>query len=104
MLALPRKPLCFVTGEEGQIIEAATTGPLGVLVAQGSKHADYMLYVDVKGHLVFETHMVPWNERMISGERLPEGPLKARYVWTMRARPFEGSCAVDLRDPRQWEL
>ena len=87
----------IVGGLDHQIeveFEAAATGARGVLVAQGSKHAGYVLYVDVKGHLVYETQMVPWNERMVSSEPLPKGPLKVRYVQTMRARPFEGSGAL----------
>ena len=78
--------------------EAAANGSRGVLVAQGSKHAGYVLYVDAKGHLVYETQMVPWNERMISSDPLPKGPLKVRYVQTMRARPFEGSGALFVND------
>lgn len=78
--------------------EPAASGARGVLVAQGSKHAGYVLYVDAKGHLVYEINMVPWNERMKSSEPLPKGPLKVRYVQTMRSRPFEGSGALFVND------
>ena len=78
--------------------EPGANGARGVLVAQGSKHAGYVLFVDGNGHLVYETAMVPWRERMVSKEPLPKGSLTVRYVQTMRARPFEGDGALFVNE------
>ena len=69
----------------------------GVLLAHGSKYSGYVLYVD-DGRLVYEQSMVPWNERLEAAERLPDGPLRVRYVQTMTKRPFEGGGALFVGD------
>jgi arylsulfatase len=65
----------------------------GVLVAQGSRYSGWVLYI-ADGKLVYETSMVPWVERIVSADRLPEGKLQVRYLQTMTARPFDGSGAI----------
>ncbi len=65
----------------------------GVLLAQGSKHAGYVLYV-YDGTLVYEQSLVPWNERIESATPLPEGPLTVSYTQTMTGRPFDGMGAL----------
>jgi arylsulfatase A-like enzyme len=69
----------------------------GVLVAHGSKHAGYVLYV-LDGRLCYEQSLVPWNERLESAEPLPDGPLTVRYVQTMTSRPFDGGGALFVGD------
>ena len=69
----------------------------GVLLAHGSKHAGYVLFVR-DGRLVYEQSLVPWSERLEGGEPLPEGPLSVRYVQTMTSRPFDGSGALFVGD------
>lgn len=65
----------------------------GVLLAQGSKHAGYVLYIQ-NGKLVYELSLVPWLERLTSNSELPEGRCTIKYVQTMTARPFEGGGAL----------
>lgn len=69
----------------------------GVIVAQGSKHAGYTLWIR-DGHLVYEQNMVPWLEAFESVETLPDGPMTVRYVQTMTKRPFEGNGALYVND------
>lgn len=65
----------------------------GVLVAHGSKHAGYVLYVK-DGRLIYETSLTPWSDRIVGAEALPRGPCTIAYVQTMKARPFDGSGAL----------
>jgi len=69
----------------------------GVLLAHGSRHAGYVLYVH-EGRLVYEQSLAPWNERIESDVALPEGPVTVRYTQTMTARPFEGAGALTIGD------
>jgi arylsulfatase len=69
----------------------------GVLLAAGSKHAGYVLYVRA-GRLAYEQSLVPWNERIESPEPLPDGPVTVKYVQTMTARPFDGTGALWVGD------
>jgi arylsulfatase len=79
--------------------ERSTGGGDGVLVAQGSKYAGFVLYVD-KGHLVYEQSLIPWVERFAAPAPLPGGPVTVRYVQTMRARPFDGDGALFVNGTR----
>jgi arylsulfatase A-like enzyme len=65
----------------------------GVLVAQGSRYSGWVLYI-ADGKLIYETSMVPWVERIVSPDPLPEGKLQLRYKQAMTTRPFEGSGAI----------
>lgn len=67
----------------------------GVLFANGSRHAGYVLFVH-EGRLVYEQNLAPWVERIESTETLPDGPVTVRYVQTMTSRPFEGGGALFL--------
>lgn len=69
----------------------------GVLLAHGSRHAGYVLFIK-DGRLIYEQSMVPWSERVEASETLPEGPITVRYVQTMTSRPFEGGGAIFLGD------
>lgn len=69
----------------------------GVLMAQGSRHAGWVLHVR-DGKLVYEQSLAPWNERIESDVALPDGPVTVRYVQTMTARPFDGSGALFVGD------
>jgi arylsulfatase len=62
----------------------------GVLIAGGSKHAGYVLYI-LDGQLIYETSLVPWVERIVAPGKLPEGHLQVRYQQVMKQRPFDGS-------------
>ncbi|NWG53548.1 MAG: hypothetical protein HXY28_07505, partial [Hydrogenophilaceae bacterium] len=48
------------------------------MLAHGSKHAGYVLYVQ-EGRLVYEQNMLPWSERIAASEALPSGRLTVRY-------------------------
>jgi hypothetical protein len=65
----------------------------GVLVAQGSRYSGWVMYI-AQGRLIYETSMVPWVERIVSAEPLPQGRLQLRYVQKMTTRPFEGGGAI----------
>ena len=65
----------------------------GVLLAQGSKYAGFVLYVE-RGRLVYEQSLVPWVERFAAPTPLPDGRVTIQYVQTMRARPFDGDGAL----------
>jgi arylsulfatase len=69
----------------------------GVLLAHGSKHAGYVLYVR-DGRLTYEQSLVPWSERIESPEPLPAGPVTVKYVQTMTGRPFDGTGALWVGD------
>ncbi len=71
----------------------------GVLVAHGSKHAGYVLFVH-EGRLVYEQSLAPYGERIESQDPLPEGAVTVRYVQTMTARPFDGSGALFVDDKK----
>lgn len=90
----------FVFGMSHEI-ECTITRPAGkgdgVLLAQGSKHGGYTLYIR-DGRLIYEQSMLPWNERIESQETLPDGDMTVRYVQTMTARPFEGGGALYVND------
>jgi arylsulfatase len=62
----------------------------GVLIAGGSKHAGWVLYVK-DGFLIYETSLIPWVERIAAPVRLPDGKLQLRYQQIMVTRPFDGS-------------
>jgi arylsulfatase len=62
----------------------------GVLIAGGSKHAGYTLYV-LGGRLFYETSLIPWVERIAADGALPDGRLHIRYQQVMQARPFDGT-------------
>jgi len=82
-------------------IEVEITRPQGsgdgVLLAAGSKHAGYVLYID-KGRLIYEVSLTPWNERIVAQEDLPFGDITVRYKQTMTSRPFDGGGAIFLGD------
>lgn len=69
----------------------------GVLVAQGSKHAGYVLHVR-DGRLVYEQSLVPWVERIEPAAPLPRGSVTVRYVQRMTARPFDGEGTLYIGD------
>lgn len=69
----------------------------GVIVAHGSKHGGYVLWVR-DGKLVYEQNQLPWTESFESTESLPDGPMTLRYVQTMTSRPFEGNGALYVDD------
>ena len=62
----------------------------GVLLAHGSHHAGYVIWID-KGRLIYETALLPWREAIVADRLLPTGRIKLRYVQKMTARPFDGS-------------
>lgn len=62
----------------------------GVLIAGGSKHAGYVLYI-LQDQLVYETSLVPWVERIVAPAKLPFGKVRVRYQQVMKLRPFDGS-------------
>jgi arylsulfatase len=68
-------------------------GQDGVLLASGSKHAGYVLYVE-GGRLTYEYSLVPWSERIVASVPLARGRNTVRYVQTMTARPFDGRGAL----------
>jgi arylsulfatase len=65
----------------------------GVLIAGGSKHAGFVLYI-LDGQLIYETSLIPWVERIAAPGKLPDGKLQVRYQQTMTSRPFDGSGAL----------
>ena len=71
----------------------------GVLLAQGSRYSGWVIYI-AQGRLVYETSMVPWVERMVSADPLPQGRLQLRYVQQMTARPFDGGGAIFVNGAR----
>ena len=65
----------------------------GVLIAGGSKHAGWTLYI-LNGELFYETSLVPWVERIAAPGKLRDGKLQIRYQQTMTQRPFDGAGAL----------
>jgi arylsulfatase len=65
----------------------------GVLVAQGSRYSGWVIYI-AGGKLIYETSMVPWVERIVGADPLPDGKLRLSYTQKMTARPFEGGGAI----------
>ena len=65
----------------------------GVLIAGGSKHAGYTLYI-LDGRLIYETSLIPWVERIEAPTKLPDGKLQIRYEQKMTQRPFDGGGAL----------
>jgi len=90
-------PFVFGFSHEIQVELSRPRGANGVLVAHGSKHGGYALWID-DGRLVYEANQLPWAESFQSSEPLPEGPITVRYVQTMTSRPFEGGGALYLGD------
>jgi arylsulfatase len=74
------------------LIRLATQGD-GVLIAGGSKHAGYVLYI-LNGQLIYETSLIPWVERIETPSKLPDGKLQIRYEQKMTQRPFDGGGAL----------
>lgn len=70
----------------------------GVLVAQGSKYAGWVLFV-ADGKLFYEQSLLPYVER-IEGGPLPSGKLVLKYAQTMRSRPFDGDGALYVNGRR----
>lgn len=97
-LAAPVAPLVCAYGHEiaVELVRPPGRGD-GVLLAHGSKHAGYVLFIR-DGRLVYEQSLVPWSERIETTERLPDGPITVRYVQTMTARPFDGTGALFVGD------
>lgn len=81
-------------------------GQNGVLVASGSKHAGYVLYVE-DGRLAYEYSLVPWGERIVANAPLRRGANTVRFVQTMTGRPFDGRGALFVNGrkvgERTWE-
>jgi arylsulfatase len=67
----------------------------GVLVAHGSKHAGYVLYVK-DGIVHYEQSLAPWAEKISSTVRLPKGRASVRYQQRMTSRPFDGMGALSI--------
>jgi arylsulfatase A-like enzyme len=83
----------FVCGLDHTIdvdLERPESGGNGVLIAGGSKHAGWVLYVH-DGVLIYETSLIPWVERIVAPAKLPFGKLQVRYQQVMVQRPFDGS-------------
>lgn len=90
---LARDTSPIVCGLGHEITLTCTREGDGVLIAHGSKHAGYALYVK-DGFLVYEQSLIPWVETLRSASRLPKGRIEVKYVQTMRQRPFEGDGAL----------
>ncbi len=89
---LARDVAPIVCGLSHEIEVTCTREGDGVLVAQGSKHAGWTLYIK-DGALFYEQSLIPWAER-IEGPALAKGKLIVKYVQTMRSRPFDGDGAL----------
>lgn len=70
----------------------------GVLAAQGSKYAGWVIYV-ADGRLFYEQSLLPFVER-IDGGPVPLGDVVLKYVQTMRSRPFDGDGALFVNGRR----
>jgi arylsulfatase len=64
----------------------------GVLVAQGSAAAGYVLYLK-DGRLYYETSLLPRGE-LIDGGPVPAGKVQVRFEQVMTKRPLEGRGAL----------
>ena len=65
----------------------------GVLIAGGSKHAGYTLYI-LDGQLFYEMSLIPWVEKIAAPGKLADGKLIVRYEQKMTSRPFDGGGAL----------
>lgn len=81
-------------------------GQEGVLVASGSRHAGYVLFIK-DGHLNYEYSLTPWSERITSSTPLRPGTNTVRFVQRMTKRPFEGGGTLFINGRavgrRTWE-
>ncbi|MEJ0045970.1 MAG: hypothetical protein WDN04_07500 [Rhodospirillales bacterium] len=64
-----------------------------MLIAGGSKHAGFTLYV-LDGTLFYETSLIPWVEKIVAPGKLPDGKLTVTYQQKMTSRPFDGGGAL----------
>jgi len=65
----------------------------GVLIAGGSRHAGYTLYI-LDDQLFYEMSLIPWVEKIAAPGKLPDGKLTVRYEQKMTSRPFDGGGAL----------
>jgi arylsulfatase len=89
----------IVCGLSHEIEVTCSRAGEGVLLAHGSKHAGYVLYVR-NNRLVYEQSLVPWIERIEASVPLPAGEYVVKYVQTMRSRPFDGDGALFINGRR----
>lgn len=89
---LARDVAPIVCGLSHEIEVSCTRAGDGVLLAHGSKHAGWVLYV-AGSKLFYEQSLIPYSEK-IEGPQLPMGKLIVKYVQSMRARPFDGDGAL----------
>jgi arylsulfatase len=78
-------------------------GDDGVLVAYGSIHWGFVLYVQ-DNRLVYEFSLRPYSKRMVSDIPMPTGKLTVKYVQTMVDRPFKGKGALFIGDRQVAEM
>ena len=82
------------------------SGQGGVLLASGSKHAGYVLFIK-NGRLNYEYSLTPWSERINSSTTLRPGSNTVRFVQKMTKRPFDGRGALFINGRevgrRTWE-
>jgi len=81
--------VCGLNHEIEIEINRPTGAEDGVLLAHGSKHAGYALYVK-DGVLIYEQSLVPYGEKISASRKLPAGKSVVRYVQKMTSRPFDG--------------
>lgn len=81
-------------------------GQDGVLVASGSRHAGYALFVG-DGRLNYEYSLSPWSERITANVPLRAGANIVRFRQKMTRRPFEGGGELIVNGApagsRRWE-
>ncbi len=81
-------------------------GQDGVLLASGSKHAGYAIFVK-DGLLNYEYSLTPWSERITSSTALRRGANAVRFVQKMTRRPFDGGGTLYINGKavgsRTWE-
>ena len=81
-------------------------GQDGVLLASGSKHAGYVMFIK-DGRLNYEYSLTPWSERITSSTGLRAGANTVRFVQKMTSRPFDGRGALFINGRevgrRTWE-
>lgn len=102
-LAAQAAPITCGFSHEISIDLERPAGANGVLLAHGSRHAGFVLYVK-DDRLVYEQSLAPWVERVASTRSLPTGRMTVRYVQTMTQRPFKGRGALWLGSTRLAEL
>lgn len=102
-LAAQAAPVCsgFSHTITAEIVREPGRGD-GVILAHGSRHAGYALFVK-DGKLIYEQSLAPWVERIESDVPLPDGPVTVRYVQTMTSRPFDGGGALFIGDRKAGE-